>query len=44
MHNQHIILYIIGHDGSRKYIVIREDAIFDNEREAIEYCAKRNEE
>lgn len=44
MNLPYIILYLCGNDGPRKYIVIRDNAIFSDEKEAIEYRDKLNAE
>lgn len=44
MNLPYILLYLCGDDGTRKYIVIRDDAIFTDEKEAIEYRDKLNAE
>ena len=40
----YILLYFCGDDGTRRYIVIRDNAIFSDEKEAIEYRDKLNAE
>ena len=44
MTEPYIILYFVGDDGTRRYIVIRDDSIFSDEKEAIAYRDKLNTE
>jgi hypothetical protein len=44
MAEPYIILYFVGGDGTRRYIVIRNNSIFENEKEAIAYRDKLNAE
>lgn len=44
MNLPYILLYFCGDDGTRRYMVIRDNAIFSDEKEAIEYRDKLNAE
>ncbi len=44
MNLPYILLYFCGDDGNFKYMVIRDNAIFTDEKEAIEYRDKLNAE
>ena len=44
MTEPYIKLYIVGDDGTRRYIVIRDDSIFSDEKEAIAYRDRLNAE
>lgn len=44
MNLPYILLYFCGDDGTRRYIVIRDDAIFSDEKDAIDYRDKLNAE
>lgn len=44
MPEPYITLYMVGDDGTRMYVVFRENAIFTDEKEAIAYRDKLNAE
>ena len=44
MNPPYILLSFCGDDGTRWYMVIRDNAIFMDEKEAIEYRDKLNKE
>lgn len=44
MNMPYILLSFCGDDGTRWYMVIRDNAIFMDEKEAIEYRDKLNKE